>query len=36
MLIEIIKKMLFKNMQIEEICDITGLTKEEVEKIRNK
>ena len=32
---EIIKKMLFKNMQIEEICDITGLTKEEIEKINN-
>ena len=35
MLIEIIKKMLFKNMRIEEICEITGLTKEEIEKINN-
>ena len=30
---EISKKMKQKNMSIEEICEITGLTKEEIEKL---
>ena len=34
--VEIAKKLLDKNMSIEEIIDITGITKEEIEDIKNK
>ncbi len=34
--VEIAKKLLNKNMSIEEIIDITGITKEEIEDIKNK
>ena len=34
--IETAKKMLEKNMKIEDIIDITGLSKEEIQKIEEK
>ena len=34
--IEIAKKMLNKNMKIEDICEITGLTEEEIIKLKNE
>ena len=34
--VEIAKKLLDKNMSIEEIIDITGITKEKIEDIKNK
>ena len=34
--IEIAVKMLIKNKPIEEVSDITGLTKEEILKLKNK
>jgi len=33
--IEIAKKLIKKGMSVEEIADITGLTKEEIEKLKS-
>ena len=34
--LEIAKKLLNKNMTTEEICEITGIEKEEIEKLEKK
>ena len=33
---EIVKRMLRKNVKVEDIMEFTGLTKEEIEKIKNE